>query len=361
MIQEKLVTNDNVFIASAEELKEAPVILYGAGILAERLCMYLKERQIEVTAFVVDDAYVKPGQYLLEKPVYGIQKYFECLEEPCNLVVAFTECEREAVTPYQDKIKRLFMYDFCGMFTLGPLNVMTQEFIREHEEDIAWLEENLADDTSKEVIAGYINQKITGEYRVKCDENQYFAPDIINLQDGEVFVDCGAFTGDSIESFLRNLKLAGKEYRALYAFEPDPENVARLRDNLRETHDLHVIAGGAWDVQGVLTFDTEANTGSKISQDGNITVPVYTVDDVTEGNAVTFIKMDIEGSEMNALRGAEKTIRKNRPKLAICTYHKNTDIFEIPRYIKNLIPEYQLYYRRYAETATELVLYAVLK
>ncbi|EOS66974.1 FkbM family methyltransferase [Oscillibacter sp. 1-3] len=95
--------------------------------------------------------------------------------------------------------------------------------------------------------------------------------------------------------------------------------------------------------------------------DGEIVVPVATIDEIVEKEnpKVTMIKMDIEGSELEALKGAKKTIQRNKPKLAICIYHKPEDMLEIPLYIKSLVPEYKLYVRHHSNSNVETVLYAV--
>ena len=81
---------------------------------------------------------------------------------------------------------------------------------------------------------------------------------------------------------------------------------------------------------------------------------------VDTNNRVTFIKMDIEGSELEALKGAQQTIQRDRPKLAICIYHKPEDMTDIPLYIKSLVPEYRLYVRHHSNRCSETVLYAVM-
>ena len=81
---------------------------------------------------------------------------------------------------------------------------------------------------------------------------------------------------------------------------------------------------------------------------------------IAEGDKVTFIKMDVEGAELESLKGAEKTIRRDKPKLAICIYHKPEDMWTIPLYIKELVPEYKLYIRHHSSGVCETVLYAVM-
>lgn len=87
-------------------------------------------------------------------------------------------------------------------------------------------------------------------------------------------------------------------------------------------------------------------------------ISLVKIDDVQECNDATFIKMDIEGSELQALQGAEKTIVKNKPKLAISIYHSNEDMLRIAEYIHELVPEYKIYMRAHNMGIAENVLYA---
>ena len=96
-----------------------------------------------------------------------------------------------------------------------------------------------------------------------------------------------------------------------------------------------------------------------MSETGETEVQARRLDDVLAGRKVTFIKMDIEGSEMAALRGAERIIREQRPRLAISIYHKPEDMWEIPSYILQCHPDYKLYVRHYSISDTETVLYAI--
>jgi hypothetical protein len=92
---------------------------------------------------------------------------------------------------------------------------------------------------------------------------------------------------------------------------------------------------------------------------GEIRIETDSVDHVCEGEKVTFIKMDIEGAELEALKGARNTICRHRPKLAICVYHRQEDLVTIPQYILSLHEDYRLYLRHYGDFCTETVLYAV--
>ena len=98
--------------------------------------------------------------------------------------------------------------------------------------------------------------------------------------------------------------------------------------------------------------------GSSIRREGSTEVQLTSIDSALNGEAVTFIKMDVEGAELKSLMGARNTIIKNHPSLAICAYHKHEDLYELPKYILSIVPEYKFYLRHYCSCSYETVLYA---
>ena len=184
---------------------------------------------------------------------------------------------------------------------------------------------------------------------------QYF--DLENLKlEKEYFADVGALDGETTKYFFEHFK-GGQAY----VFEPNPKQFEVTCDALNDYPEAELFPYGLYDENTTLHFaECKTDAGSaKISEDGEITVEVRKMDDVLRNKPVTFIKMDIEGSELAALRGAEHIIREQRPKLAICVYHKPEDIWEIPSLILDYHPDYHLYLRHYSITYTETVLYAI--
>ena len=108
-----------------------------------------------------------------------------------------------------------------------------------------------------------------------------------------------------------------------------------------------------------ILYFQEEGVSSRLSEQGTVRIPVVNIDGVPECRDVTFIKMDIEGAEMDALYGAKETIKRNRPKLAVCIYHSDEDMVRITEYIHSLVPEYRLYVRHHSRSAVETVVYAV--
>ena len=123
---------------------------------------------------------------------------------------------------------------------------------------------------------------------------------------------------------------------------------------------IEIINGALWDASVNVPFveDNDNMAGSYVSNNGNDYVKGVAIDDLG-AEKITFIKMDIEGSELRALKGAKKTIIRDNPKLAICIYHKPWDVYEIAEYILSIVPDYKLFIRHYDYYPQETVLYAV--
>jgi FkbM family methyltransferase len=188
----------------------------------------------------------------------------------------------------------------------------------------------------------------------------YFPDDLVEPLDDEVFVDCGAFTGDTIEDFVT--RRAGR-FERIVAIEPDPVNRSALRARIGSWGSDHAgavrvepFAVGA--ERGTLRFEATGTAGSTVGTGRDI-VDVAPLDELLEGCPPTYIKMDVEGAERDALLGAATTIEANAPVLAICLYHKPEDLWDLPLLIRSLRPDYRLYVRRHSDERWETVCYAV--
>jgi hypothetical protein len=121
----------------------------------------------------------------------------------------------------------------------------------------------------------------------------------------------------------------------------------------------YMINAGLWSTPTRLAFSGRGNTDSKINKAGDMFIDVTSIDTVLSGGRVSFIKLDVEGAELEALKGAKNTIKKYRPRLAVCLYHKPEDIIEIPLYIKSLVSDYNFYIRHHSTWKDETVLYCI--
>jgi len=194
----------------------------------------------------------------------------------------------------------------------------------------------------------------------------------LKLQQQEVLIDAGAFDGDSAREFIQACERQNASYKHIFCVEADAQNFHKLQLNTADISGISLHDIGLWSSSTKLRFsNSEANfiTEACIIEDpdefakyhsfeeSNL-IETTTIDELAQEQTVTFIKMDIEGAELEALKGAQEIILRDRPKLAISLYHKKADIYEIPLFIKRLSPEYKIYIRHLSTHLCETVMFA---
>ncbi|WP_010167114.1 FkbM family methyltransferase [Candidatus Epulonipiscium viviparus] len=200
-------------------------------------------------------------------------------------------------------------------------------------------------------------------------ENNYFDKSIISFNENEVFVDVGVYNASTSIEFAEKYK---QNYKKIYLFEADPKLAKLSKQNLEisSISNYEIYDVGLWDKKDTLKFENTQSSANCITTEGNIIIHVDTLDnyfihDKTNIRDIpTFIKMDIEGAELEALKGGEQLIKQYAPKLAICVYHKLEDVIIITNWLKNINPKYTMYLRHHGSgtnSAYETVLYAIQK
>ena len=236
--------------------------------------------------------------------------------------------------------------------------------LKEHVDDFEDLYINLEDYRSKKLLYAILNNWVHYDFNTlsevteKCYDD-YFDLDLIPTCNEEVFVDLGAYTGDSTISFLRNY---GDSYKKIYAYEITPETYQILVSNLKDYPNVVCYLKGVGDTRSSLSVvnssaDASANT---VFVSDNGTIPMVTLDEDI-GEKLTMIKADVEGFEQEALLGAINHIKNDHPKLLISVYHKNEDLWKIPKMIKEIDPTYKFYLRYHGGNVypTEITLIAL--
>lgn len=231
-------------------------------------------------------------------------------------------------------------------------------------ERIVSLYRNLEDDLSRMTLEGFLKGRVSAEQHYFIDmkvPDQYYPKDIIHFGVTETVVELGANDGKTILEFL---KVVDRKYKKIYCFEPDRECLKELRKvAVQEGGKIEIVERSAWNRPTALSFCSDAEHGaSHVVESDTVkenSILADTVDNCVDA-PVTYMKMDIEGAELNALRGSERTILRYKPQLAVCVYHKKEDLLDIADYLRELIPEYKFYLRHHNWGATETVLYAVI-
>jgi FkbM family methyltransferase len=219
--------------------------------------------------------------------------------------------------------------------------------------------ELLHDGSSRQSFAAQLQLRLRGDFDcigAPFPGEQYF-PGLFSLTTHECFVDCGSYTGDTIQSFISQ---TDNHFRKVIAFEADPAVVPGLQkftDSIGSRIVLHHAAVGAH--SGVVHFAGDGIGGGCISTASGTEVPCVRLDDAIGGEHVSFIKMDIEGAELQALEGAHRVIWRDRPVLAICGYHKTDHLWRVLLSLKNLLPDAALFVRSHCADGLDTVCYAV--
>lgn len=224
--------------------------------------------------------------------------------------------------------------------------------MEEYEREIAKVYDMMEDELSREVFEKITKFRLLDdslEVPTMSQEKQYFEYGFYEKRQDEVFVDCGAFNGISLKTFLKENNNMFDDY---YGMEPDPDNYVKLEEYTGTLPEevwgkIHITSKAAWkDDKGIRLYALRG-PGSFAADIGNIRAETTTIDAMLEGKRASYIKMNIEGSEKEALQGAEQTIRRYKPRLAIAGYHRTDDFFRVPLMMKSYREDYKIYLRSY--------------
>lgn len=222
----------------------------------------------------------------------------------------------------------------------------------ENQDNIQKAYDVMDDDESREVFLKILEFRLISdeiEIPVYPEKGMYFEYDLFPKLHDEVFVDCGACGGSSLKEFL---EYNAHQFKKYYGIEPDPVNYDRLKQYIteltqEEQSKMYISNTAAYSHTEGTSFYVLGGPGTFQAETGPQTVPTETIDHILDGERATYIKMNIEGSEIPALLGAENTIREYMPRLGIMGYHKTSDFWEVPLLIKEFWKGYHISLRSY--------------
>lgn len=182
---------------------------------------------------------------------------------------------------------------------------------------------------------------------------QYMAPGLFTfLGDREVVVDGGAFDGDTFRSWMAE----GHEFKRWHGFEPHPANFDKFMREVYPPRNMSAYPFALGARCGLTTISTDALNSAVVGAAG-ISVQETTLDAL--GLSPTFVKLDIEGAELDALEGMRETVTRCRPVMAVCVYHKPDHLWRVPLALREMIPDAKLYLRPHGAEGWDTVCYAV--
>lgn len=326
--------------SSWEKIKESglPVVVYGMGNGADKVIDEFNRLSIPVMGVTASDDFVR-GQSFRGFTVKKLSDF----SGDFIIAVAFASSIPEVMN---------HIYSLCDKYrVLVPCvpvfgdEIFNREFIEKNKEKInsAYA---LFDENSKRIFAGCVNFMFGGELEtlksITTDKDEVFN-NIFSFDSDESYLDLGAYKGDTVEEFLY---YTNGKYENIIAVEPDRRTFKKLSAYLENVENSIGIQKAIFSENKTVNFSSNAGRQSTISEKGE-QIETTTVDEICKNQRVTYIKMDVEGAEIEAIEGAINTLKTQKPKLNIALYHKSADIFEIPLMLAEINPEYKFHIRRH--------------
>ncbi len=323
-------------------LKDAkkPILLYGTGNGADKILNELIKRKITVSGVFASDGFVRNRVFRGFKVIS-----FNEAKEQYGSFIALISFGTQLLDVI-DNIKRIAE----TVETYAPdvpviedNEIFDLEYARKHEAELKKAYNLLGDDISKKVFCDVINYKLTGkiDYLFGCETSKDESYELLGLKEDEVYLDLGAYNGDTVDEFIKHVKA----YRKIIAVEPDLKNFRKLKNNTENLGNIVLFNAAVAEKNGTTFFSMKGGRNSSVG-DG-VEIMSLSVDGEFFNEQISYIKMDVEGNEILALRGANETLKKYQPCLNIAAYHKNADIFEIPILINSINPNYRIFLRHH--------------
>ena len=324
-----------------DTLKETdlPIVLYGMGNGADKVLDAFEQYGIRAAGVMASDDFCRYQEF----HGFTVKKQNDFEKEYDDYMVAL--CFGSALPDVMEHVYRVAEQHTVLVPNVPVIGnvLMDDGFIERYREEIGRAYELLADDPSRQVFKGALDFYYTGRLgylrQIESGKEDVFR-DILRLEN-ERYLDLGAYRGDTVDEFLHYTK----GYEAITAVEPNPKNYRKLTEHVGGTERITTVNAGIADRVGTMRISKKAGRMPVLGEGGGIEVPVVTVDAIN--CSPTYIKVDIEGMESAMLKGAEKTLRRSKPKLNLAAYHRTEDFFKLILQLHDINPDYRIYLRKH--------------
>jgi FkbM family methyltransferase len=358
-------------LAEMESKPDMPIVLFGAGNLGRRTLALLRAHERDVAAFI-DNEPALWGSLVDGVPILSPTDAASRFAGNGLAIVTIWRAEggHDFLVTRDDLVKRGWgrVESFIPLFwgyggdALPYITIDMPTKVLDARDAVIATAELWSDERSLSEYVAQVRWRLLGDFAAlsPAEPNQYFADGLVRVGPAEVFVDCGAFTGDTMLDVARRVS----SWRAYHAFEPDPVSFLSLQEAVAAlvvpfADRVHLHRAATSDRPGRAQFNATGLGSAKLSSTGAYEVSCVTIDDVLTEPAPTFVKMDIEGTEAAALMGSRRAIREGRPLLAVAAYHKQADLWELPLLVHDMVPDYRMFLRPHAGEGFDTVLYAM--
>lgn len=321
---------------------EKPVVLYGTGNGADKIIAKMEK---DGTYGKVQGIFASSG-FVRDRYFRGMKvESFEGVTERLGLDIIVLMCfgsSRPEVLENVYKISSLCEFYAPDVPVYGT-DIFDTAYYEANKDKIDRVTALLADDLSRKTMFNTVTNKLTGELSplLECEVSKRDADMLLDLPEGAVFVDLGAYNGDTILHYSSLFP----QIKKVYGVEPDKRNFRKLKENTSGLSlDITYVNALISDCDGISFAGRNKGRGVH-EQDQGDEIRSVTVDSILKGSPCDFIKFDVEGNEIKAICGAEDTISSYKPSMQIACYHRSGDIFEIPLTVLDINPDYKVYMR----------------
>lgn len=342
--------------------------LYGAGTLGKSVLKKLRRVGIEPVAFA-DDTPEKQGEFVDGVEVMTAAKVVERFGSDTTFVVTILNPQLSFLNARKRFPQNSRVVSFLSVAWRFP-EVFLPYYQFEPPERLLTKSDEIrkayalwSDDESRKQFVAQLKFRLHLDFESlpKNSHENYFPENIIpSLPPNTVFVDCGAFDGDTIRDFLRH---QGNDFARIYAFEPDATNFSRLEQfvsTLNVANRIELFNAAVGKTRGRVAFDATGNMSAALSTHGQETVELLPLDEVVDTDkGLVFLKFDVEGGEDEALSGAQKILQTARPIVALSVYHHPDDLWTLPLRLNAYDSDYNYYLRTQGEDGMDVICYAV--
>lgn len=314
---------------------EKPIVLYGMGNGADKVLDLCDQKHISVRGVFASDGFARHNLYR----GFPVISYTEAKQQFGDMIVLLCfGTQRSDVISYIEAIAAEQEL-YCPDVPVVGRGLFCDEYAQK-QTAYAALRSHLADAQSRLVLDCLLAYRLSGKisYLKQCETPPEEAfENILKLSDQEEYLDLGAYTGDTVREFLAHTN----GYRSICAVEPDRRSFQKLQANAPFARCIHAAAAAQ---EGTVRFMQAGGRQSAVNQNGT-SLPAISIDSLH--TAFSYIKMDVEGSEADAIRGGTQTISVYKPKLNIAAYHRTEDYLSIFQQVMNLRPDYRVFMRHH--------------
>ena len=319
-----------------------PIVLYGMGNGADKIIDVLNKNGISFVGVFASDNFKKSGKTFHGFPVLTLSD-LEQTYEKLTVLMCFGSARQEVIENVK-RIKKKHLFYAPDVPVCGDI-IFDNSFFKTNYLRHKKILNILADEISKNTFANIVSYKLSGniDFLFSCETSVKSAfSEVLRLNENEIYLDLGAYRGDTVFEFIKY----AKNYRKIYAVEPDKKSYLKLKSATENLQNIETINACISSETGMGSFNMSGSRGSNACSCGT---PVKTVcaDDIIGDGEVTYIKADIEGAECDFIKGAENIIKTQKPKMMISCYHRSDDLINIPEAVLNIRNDYKVYMRHF--------------